>query len=201
MNKNKGIKILIAEDEYIILRGLKSALERLGHQIIGEVNNGKKAVEIALERKPDLIIMDINMPLLNGIEAIKKINEKLLIPSIIVTGYNKKELIEEATDVGVFAYLIKPIDEKELKPAIEIAMGRFKEFKSVIIELKQTQNTLAARKYIEKAKGILIDKFNLKETEAMKLLQKKSNDKNQKLITVAKEIIKADEILSIGKKK
>ncbi len=193
------LRILIAEYEYLILMGLKLNLERLGHKIIGEATDGLQAVELALEKKPDLIIADINMPSLDGIEAIKKINEKLTIPSIIVSGYHDKELIRKAGDAGVFGYLVKPVDGKELKPAIEIAMTRFKEYKLLDEELKNTKKTLEARKYIERAKGILIDRLNIKEAEAMKMLQKRSRDNNKKIVEVARDIIKADKILNFDK--
>lgn len=187
---------MIAEDEYVILMGLKSNLEKLGHRVIAEALDGREAVDLAIEKMPDLIIMDINIPSLDGIKAIKQINEVLTIPSIIVTGYNKKELIDRATEAGVFGYLIKPVDLEDLEPAIDIALDRFEEFKSLKMELNDTREALKARKFIERAKGILMDKFELKEPEAMKRLQKKSSDSNKKLVVVAKEIIKADDALS-----
>lgn len=193
---SKSLKVMIAEDEYVILMGLKSNLEKLGHRVIAEALEGREAIDLAIKKMPDLIIMDINLPSLDGIRAIKKINEVLTIPSIIVTGYNKKELIERATEAGVFGYLIKPVSIEDLGPAINIALARFEEFKSLKMELDNTKEALKARKYVERAKGILMDKFELKEPEAMKRLQKKSNDSNKKLLTVAKEIIKADNILN-----
>lgn len=195
MAKKKALKIVVAEDEYLVLLGLKDMLEELGHEIIGEATNGEKAVKVVLEKEPDLLIIDINMPLLDGIDAIKKINKKSLLPSIIVTGYYNQDLIERATAAGAFSYLVKPIDEKDLKPAIDLAIARFDDFLAVKEELKKTKKALEARKYIERAKGILMDKYDLKEAEAMQVLQKKSRDRNKKLVVVAKEIIQANEIL------
>ncbi|GAA0179748.1 response regulator [Clostridium sediminicola] len=192
----KPLRILIAEDEYLCLMGLSANLKQLGHEVIGEAIDGNELVEIARKNKPDLIITDINMPLLDGIEAIKKLNEQLIIPSIIVSGYHDRELIEKASKQGVFNYLIKPIDIQDLKVAIEITMSKYEEFEKIKSELNDTQNALKRRKYIEKAKGILMDRFSLREDDAMKRLQKMSRDKNKKMIDIAKEIIKASEILS-----
>lgn len=191
---SKSLRILIAEDEYLVLMATKSYVEQLGHEVIGVATDGEIAVELALEKKPDLVIIDINMPNLDGIDAIKKINETLFIPSIIVSGYHDEQLINRATEEGVLYYLLKPIDIKELKIAISISMARFEEFKVLHEELKSTKNALEARKYIERAKGILMDRMNLKEPEAMKKLQKMSRDKNKKLVVIAKEIIQADSL-------
>lgn len=192
----KSLRIMIAEDEFLVLMGLKSNIEQLGHQVIGEATDGESAVELAIEKKPDLILMDINMPNIDGLEAIKKINEKLFTPSIIVSGYYDEDFIRRATEEGVFYYLIKPIDIKDLKIAINISISRFKEFKKLQHDLKDTKKALEARKYIERAKGILMDRKKLKEPEAMKFLQKLSRNQNKKLVVVAKEIIQADSIFS-----
>ncbi len=191
---DKSLRVLLAEDEYLCLLGLRSNIEELGHTVVAEATDGMCAVELALEKKPDLIITDINMPTLDGIEAIKKINEKLFIPSIIVSGYYDEKLINRATQEGVLYYLIKPIDIKEIKIAISITIARFEEFKNLQHDLKDTKKALEARKYIEKAKGILMDRMKLKEPEAMKHLQKMSRDNNQKLVDVAKDLIKADSL-------
>lgn len=192
------LKILIAEDEYIVLMGLKEVLENLGYSVIAEATNGKQAVEYALEYEPDLLIIDINMPILDGIEAIRKINKKVNIPAIITTGYNEKELIKRANDAGVFYYLVKPVDELELKPAIEIVMSRFEEYSKLKNQLKEKEDALESRKFIERAKGILMDKNNIKEAEAMKLLQKMSTSRNKKMVEISKDIIAADKLLSLN---
>lgn len=188
----KSLRILLAEDEYLVLMGTKSYVEKLGHQVVGVATDGLKAVELAIETKPDLVIMDINMPILDGIDAIKQINEELFIPSIIVSGYHDEKLINRATEEGVLYYLLKPIDIEDLKIAINISLSKFEEFKKLQNELNSTKNALEARKHIEKAKGILMERMNLKEAEAMKRLQKMSRDKNKKLVVVAKELIEAD---------
>jgi response regulator NasT len=195
---NQNLKILIAEDEYIVLMGLREALENLGYTVIAQATNGQQAVDFALEHKPDLLIIDINMPILDGIEAIRKINKEINIPAIITTGYNKKELIKRANDAGVFYYLVKPVDEVELKPAIEIVMSRFEEYSQLKNQLKEKEDALEARKIVERAKGILMDKNNIKEAEAMKLLQRMSSSQNKKMVNLSKDIIAADKLLSLN---
>jgi response regulator NasT len=195
---DNSLNILIAEDEYIVLRGLKETLTDLGHNVIGEAMDGETFVKLALEKDPDLLIVDVNLPALSGIEAIERIAKVKLVPSIIVTGYSSEETVKRANSAGVFNYLVKPVDEKELKPAIEIAMGRFKEFVLLKKELQEQGEALEARKLIERAKGILMDRNGIKESEAMKLLQKISRDKNLKLVVVAREIIEADNTLHYG---
>lgn len=192
----KSLKILLAEDEYLCLMGIKNNLRLLDHEVIGECGDGNELVEFALSKKPDLIITDINMHSLDGIEAIKRINKILFIPSIIVSGYDDRELIERATEQGVFYYLMKPIDIKDIKVAIEVTMSKYEEFNKLKKELNDTQENLETRKFVEKAKGILMDRLKLTESEAMKKLQKMSKDSNKKMIILAKEIIKSDEMLS-----
>lgn len=194
----KPLRILLAEDEFMVLMGLKSNVEQLGHHVVGEATNGERAVQLAIEKKPDLVIMDINMPNVDGIEAIKRINEKLFIPSIIVSGYYDEHLIKRANEEGVLYYLIKPIDVKDLQISINISTSRFQEFQALQNELKDTKKALDARKHIEKAKGILMDRNHLKEPEAMRYLQKISRDQNKKLVVVAKEIIQADSLFKMN---
>ncbi|AZO93353.1 response regulator [Halocella sp. SP3-1] len=189
---DKSLNVLIAEDESVILMGLKSNLEKLGHRVVGEALDGKRAVKLALEKKPDLILLDINMPSMDGIEAASRINEQCLIPCIIITGYNDQKLIDRATEAGVFGYLIKPVGINDIRPAIDIARARFAEFKKLQDELDNAEEALKARKLIEQAKGILMDRMDLKEAEAMRLLQKRSNEQNKKMVIIARDIIDAD---------
>jgi|SRR6056297_1856199 len=194
-----NLRILIAEDEYIVLMGLKESLTNLGYDVIGQSTNGKQAVEFALEYRPDLLIIDINMPIMDGIEAIRRINRTLKLPSIIITGYNKQELINRANDAGVFYYLVKPVDEAEMKPAIQLVMSRFREYTKMETQLKKMETKLESRKLMEKAKGILMNRNNIKEDEAMKLLQNKSRNSNKKISEISREIIEADKIISLNK--
>jgi len=189
---NRPLKIIIAEDDFLVLMGLRSNIEKLGHHVMAEASNGQKAIELVMELQPDLIIMDINMPIIDGIEAIKIINKKLFIPSIIVSAYHDDTLIKRATEEGVLYYLLKPVDITELSIAIKISLSRFEEIKLLQNDLKDTKKALEARKYIEKAKGILMDRKKLKEKEAMKHLQEISRNNNKKLVEVSKELINAD---------
>ncbi|SFL40681.1 ANTAR domain-containing response regulator [Halanaerobium salsuginis] len=192
---NSSLNIMIAEDESIILMGLKANLTELGHQVIAEAFDGEEAIKKALYYEPDLILIDINMPKTDGIEAIRRISQKKLIPCIIITGYNDEKLIKRATEAGAFAYLVKPVAKKEIEPAISIAVARSADFKQVNQELSDNKKALVNRKLVERAKGVLMDRLNLTEQTAMKLLQKKSNDRNLKLAIIAQEIIEADQKL------
>lgn len=191
-----SLKILLAEDEFLCLIGIKNNLEDLGHEIVGEASDGVELVEMALEKNPDLILTDINMPLLSGVEAIKKINETMTIPTIVVSGYHEDKLVEEACHLGVYNYLVKPVDLKDLKIAIEVSMARYQDYKEIEKELENTKDSLERRKVIERAKGLLMEHQKLSENEAFKKLQKMSKDKNKKMILIAKEIIKAYELLN-----
>lgn len=191
----KKIQVLIAEDDYLVLMGLRLCLEKLGYEVIAEATDGLQAVEQALQKKPDLILIDINMPYLDGIEALKNINDHYVVPSIIITGYSESKLVKRALEAGIFGYLVKPVDARELAPAIDVALDRFEEFKKLSNDLQDTKAALEARKYIEKAKGILMESLHLTEAEAMKYLQKKSRTKNRKIVVIAKEIIKANQLL------
>ena len=190
-----SLRILIAEDEYLCLVGLVSNVKKLGHEVIGTASDGKEAVKIAIDSKPDMIITDINMPVMNGIDAIKEIQKQIHIPSILVSGYHDEELIDKAAKEGIYSYLIKPINIWDIAAAIKVSMGKFYEIKEIKTKLDNTERSLKERKYIEKAKGILMDRNKLCESDAMEKLQKMSKNNNKKMIVVAKEIIKANEIL------
>ena len=191
------LKIFVAEDDPVILMGFKVMVKRMGHQVIADACDGQTAVEEIVRKLPDLIIMDVNMPVMDGISALEAVRERTgkIIPSIIVTGYRDTEMIERATKAGAFAYLKKPIDEYEFQGAISIAVGRGTEAQQLQEELKKSEKALQDRKVIERAKGILMDQFGLKEADAMKALQKKSRDNNKTLPEVAKQIIAASSLL------
>lgn len=191
---SEELRILIADDSSINRLGFKSMLQSQGHRVIAEAEDGLEAVEYASIYNPDLLIMDINMPHIDGIEAIKRINEKIFIPSIIVSAYHDVDLIERASSEGVLYYLVKPVDEKDLSIAIKISMSKAEEIRKLNSELKITKEALSNRVFIEKAKGILMKRKELSEPEAMRLLQKISNQKNEKVVQVAKSLIQADEL-------
>lgn len=192
MGEIKKIRVFIAEDEGIILASFKMILKKNGYDVIGEATTGLSAYEKICELRPDLILMDINMPELDGINVLKKINKTMIIPCIFITGHYSKELVERVNDVGAFGYLIKPVDERQIKATIEIALERYREFKQLNADTKSLKIALENRKLIERAKGILMEKTSLSEPEAMKHLQKKSRNSNIKIVEIAKEIIRAD---------
>ena len=193
----KPLKVFIAEDESMILFGFKSYLLNLGHEVIGEAYDGEMAVSMLETLEPDLLIMDVKMPRLDGIQALEKINHarKTILPCVFITAHSDDALIRRAKDAGAFSYLIKPITIENLKAAIEIAIHRYHDFLNVQSELDDLKETLENRKTIERAKGYLMDNFNFKEQQAFEYMQKKSRETNKKLIVVAKSILKMDETL------
>ena len=189
--------VIIAEDEPIVLLGLKAILTQLGHKVIGEAYTGKEAVDVCTSLQPDLLIMDIKMPVLDGIQALRQINRqrKLHIPCIFVSAYSDDNLIEKVKEAGGFYYLIKPIRLEDLKTAVDITMQQYQNYIQMLQERDQAKEELKTRKLIERAKGILMDNFNMKEKEAMEFMQKKARDNHKKLYVIAQGIIKMDEAL------
>jgi AmiR/NasT family two-component response regulator len=186
------LKVLIAEDESLIAAGLESQLQKSGYMVVGLAKDGKIAVSLTKRLKPDVVLMDINMPEMSGLEAARELlAEQIPVAIVILTGYSEVELIREASDIGVEAYLIKPVDESDLKPALELAYSNFQRKRNLVKETEVLKTTLEERKLIEHAKGILMDLKGIKEAEALSLLQKKSRDTRRKMTEVAKSIIEA----------
>lgn len=186
-----NLKIIIADNESIIRMDLKEMLEEAGHKVIGECINGVRAVELTRQLNPDLVIMDIKMPQMDGITAAKIISDEKLAPVILLTAYSQKEIVAKAKDSGVLAYLVKPIQESSLFPAIEIALSRFEEIKQLEFDLDNVKNSLEMRKLLDRAKGILMDAYNLSESEAYRRIQKYSMIKRKPIKEVAESIIRA----------
>jgi len=190
----ESLRVLLADDESISLLGLKAKLESLGHRVVAEGATGREAVALAQETKPDLAILDIKMPDMDGIEASQKIMEEEPIPIILLTGYGEEELAKRAVEAGVFGYLLKPVGEEDLVPAITLAIARFKEFRALQREVENLRQALETRKLVERAKGILMRRLNLGEEEAFHRLQQRSQDENRKMGEIAQAIITADEM-------
>lgn len=186
------LRILIADDESIRLLSLGSQLAALGHQVVAEATRGDEAVQLAARHRPDLAILDIKMPVMDGIEAAERITQAQPIPIILLTAYSEAQLVERAARANISAYLMKPVAEDDLLPAITLALTRFKEFESLRREVADLREALEARKVVEKAKGILMRRLDLSEEEAFKRLQKQSQDTNRKLTEVAEAIVMAD---------
>ncbi|MGC8780168.1 MAG: ANTAR domain-containing response regulator [Anaerolineae bacterium] len=191
----EALRILIADDESIRLLSLRQQLRALGHQVVAEASNGQEAVALAETTRPDLAILDIKMPVMDGIEAAQQITRARPIPIILLTAYNETELVERAAQANISAYLMKPVAEEDLLPAITLALTRFRQFEALRREVNDLREALEARKVIERAKGILMRRLNLTEEEAFRRLQKQSQDTNRKLAQVAEAIILADQML------
>ena len=170
---------------------LRELLEEAGHTVLAEASDGRQAVELARKYAPDLIIMDIKMPEMDGIAAAKIISTDRLAPVLLLTAYSQKEIVEKAKDSGVLAYLVKPVKEANLFPAMEIAMSRFHEFMELEKELEDVKNSLVNRKLLDRAKGILIDAHGLTENEAFRRIQQYSMNKRKSIREVAEMIISA----------
>ena len=195
MRKSSRIKIYIAEDESIILMNFKMILQQLGYEVVGSSVNGEKALKDILELKPDLLLLDINMPRLDGISLFESVSKAYDAACIFITGHFSEAFVEKAKKAGALGYLIKPVDETQLKASIEVAGARFDERCILRDETEKLRADLSDRKYIERAKGILMDSFGLKEGEAMARLQKLSRDKNKKLAVIARELIEKEKIM------
>ncbi|MCI0478726.1 MAG: response regulator [Anaerolineales bacterium] len=190
-----ALRILIADDESLRVMSLKGQLESLGHKVVAEASNGKEAIHLADELRPDLAILDIKMPEMDGIEAAQKIMAVRPIPIILLTAYSERELAERAASANVAAYLMKPVSEQDLLPAIALAVSRFKEFQSLHQEVDDLRDALETRKLIERAKGILMRRLGLSEEEAFRRLQRRSQNENKRLSEIAQAIITADGML------
>jgi response regulator NasT len=180
---------LVAEDETLIRLDLKELLERAGYEICAEARNGEEAVALARERQPDLAILDVKMPELDGIEAAKRILDERPIPIVMLTAYGQEELVSRAVEAGVFGYLVKPFREQDLLPAIRAARARHEELQALREEATSLAEALAARKAIERAKGLLMEREGLSEQEAFARLRKASQVSGRPLKVVAEALI------------
>jgi len=189
------LRILVADDESIRLLSLRKQLAALGHNVVAEASTGDEAVTLASSALPDLAILDIKMPVMDGIEAAEKITQARPIPIILLTAYDEAQLVERAAQANISAYLMKPVAEEDLLPAITLALARFRQFQALRQEVADLREALEARKTIERAKGILMRRLNLTEEEAFRRLQKQSQDSNRKLAQVAEAIVVADQFL------
>jgi AmiR/NasT family two-component response regulator len=182
-----SVRILVAEDEAIIRMDLIEMLQGAGYEIVAAAANGQEAIDLAIEHKPDLAILDVKMPVLDGISAAAKIIE--IAPVLMLTAFSQKELVERARDAGVMAYVVKPFTIGDLIPAIEIAMSRHKQMRSLATEVADLHERLETRKIIDKAKGILMSALSLSEPEAFSWIQKAAMDRRLTMKEVALAVI------------
>jgi two-component system, response regulator PdtaR len=187
-------RVIIADDEALIRMDLREMLTNLGYLVVGEVADGRSAVNQARELRPDVVVMDIKMPDMDGIEAAQVLTEEHIAPTVLLSAYGQRELVERAREAGVVAYLVKPYREEELAPAIEVALARFREFQTLQKQVDDLQAALETRKLVDRAKGILMDKQGLSEAEAFRKIQKMSMDNRKPMKDVAEAIILAHQV-------
>jgi len=185
-------RIIIADDESLVRMDLQEMLTELGYLVIGEVGDGQSVVNMARELEPDVVLMDIKMPGLDGIEAARVLTGEKIAPVVLLTAYSQKELIERAKEAGVVGYLVKPFREGDLAPAIELAIARFAEFRTLEKEVDNLSEALETRKKVERAKGILMDKHGMTEQDAFRKIQKMSMNTRKPMKEVAEAIILAN---------
>ena len=183
------VRILIAEDETIIRLDLRDLLERAGHDVVAEARDGVEAVDLAREHDPELAVMDVKMPRLDGIEAAKRILAERPIPIVMLTAYGQDELVGRAVEAGVFGYLVKPFREQDLVPAIAAARARHAELQELRSQADSLADALAARKVIERAKGILMESEGLSESVAFARLRKASQASGRPLRVIAEAVV------------
>lgn len=187
-------RVIVADDESIIRMDLRETLTALGYLVVGEVGDGLSAVNLARELKPDVVIMDIKMPDLDGIAAAKILTEEKIAPVLLLTAFSQQELVEGAKEAGVVGYIVKPFRESELGPAIEVALARFREFRVLEKENTDLKDQMETRKLVERAKGVLMDSRGLKEAEAFRRIQKLSMDTRKSMREIAEAILLSQEI-------
>jgi response regulator NasT len=181
-------RVLVAEDEALIRMDLVESLIELGYEVIAQAGDGEEAVALATEHKPDICIMDVKMPKLDGISAAEKIRE-LRIPVVLVTAFSQKELVQRASEAGAMGYLVKPWNKSDLTPAIDIALSRYEQINALELEIADLNERFETRKLIDRAKGLLNEKMNLSEPDAFRWIQKASMDRRLTMQEVAKTII------------
>ncbi len=182
-------RVLIAEDEALIRLDLREMLEEEGFEVVGEVADGASAVRLARELKPDLVVLDVKMPVMDGIEAAEAISKERLSGILILTAFSQRELVERARRAGALAYLVKPFQKHDLLPAIEIAISRFRELSGLEAAVDDLQGQLAARKLVERAKGLLQQHEGLSEADAFRVLQREAMQRRVTMGTVSGETI------------
>lgn len=182
-------RVLVAEDEALIRLDLVELLGDEGYEVIGQASDGEAAVAMARELKPDLVIMDVKMPKMDGITAAETIAEERIAPIVMLTAFSQRDLVERARDAGALAYVVKPFDASDVVPAIEIAMGRFAEIRAIEAEVADLEDKLASRKAVDQAKAMLQEGLGLSEAEAFRWIQKTAMDLRKSMREVAEGVI------------
>ena len=187
-----SIRVVIAEDEAIIRLDLRETLEEEGYEVIGEAGRGDVALDLIRELKPDLAILDVKMPGMDGLEVARVVGNEKICGVLVLTAFSQREIIEQARDAGALAYLVKPFQKSDLIPAIEVAIGRFRELQALTGQMEVLGAQLEARKIIDKAKGRLIDDFGLKEQDAFSFIQRTAMKDRSRMRDVAEKILSGE---------
>jgi response regulator NasT len=182
-------RVVIAEDEAIIRLDLKETLEEEGYEVVGETGRGDEAVQLVRELSPDLAILDIKMPGIDGLAAAREITADRQAAVLILTAFSQRDLIEQARDAGALAYLVKPFQRSELIPAVEVALGRFREMQALFDQNSSLEDQLETRKQVDRAKGLLMDNHALTESEAFSWIQKRAMQDRKTMRAIAAEIV------------
>lgn len=182
-------RIVVAEDEAIIRLDLAEMLTEAGYEVVGQASNGEQAVTMAQELRPDLVVMDIKMPVLDGISAAERIGAERLCPVVMLTAFSQTELVERARDAGVMAYVVKPFTAADVIPAIDIALSRWAELKELEAEVADLGERLETRKSVDRAKGVLMTKLKISEADAFRWIQKTAMDRRMGMREVAEAVV------------
>ena len=188
------IRVIVADDESVICMDLREMLSNLGYLVVGEAGDGRSAVNLARELRPDVVLMDIKMPDLDGIEAARILTEERIAPVVLLTAFSQRDLVERAKEAGVVGDLVKPVQEADLAPAIEIALSRFLEFRELEQEVDNLQDQLETRKLVSRAKGILMDTQGITEAAAFRRIQKMSMNTRKSMKEISQAIILTHEM-------
>ena len=184
-----GLRIVVAEDEALIRLDLAEMLAELGYDVVGQASDGEQAVALVHEHRPDVVIMDVKMPVLDGLSAAEQIGKDRIAPVIMLTAFSQKELVERARDAGVMAYIVKPFTQADLAPAVDIATSRWAELKALEGEIADLGERLETRKAVDRAKGILMTRLKLSEADAFRWIQKTAMDRRLGMREVAEAVI------------
>lgn len=183
-------RIVIADDEALICMDLREMLEEAGHEVVGIGSDGVEALNLVKEKKPDLTILDVKMPRLDGIQAARMIAHDNLAPVVLLTAFGDEDMIEKAKKSMVFGYVMKPVEEKTLFPAIQIAVSQYRQKKDMVDRVKNMERELAARKIVDRAKGLLMDYYHITEEDAYRRMQQTSMKRGITIADVAQKVVK-----------
>lgn len=185
-------RVVVVDDEVLIRMYIREILEKNGYEVVGEAEDGLDAINICREKRPDFVLMDISMPVLSGLEATKVITEEKLAGfTIILTAYRDKEIAKKAVDTDVMGYIVKPVDEDTLLPAIEIALNKWNQIKKMEKEVGKTKEALDDRKFVDRAKGLLMERRKMTEKDAYVYIRKLAMDKGNSMVEISKTLLKA----------